>query len=275
MKAAVCFKIIADLNMPTDRDWNIDGQGPVDLSFVRQVFNCFDESSLEMGLKLRTQSEIIKEKIELTALTIDDRRADLFLKHLYALAYDHAVRIQPDEPMDLAFHPVWVSAVLSAYIANIGKQDLVILGLQGGEGNNGETGYLVAERLGRPCIRNVVDIALKGHESGLTVTSMTDRGTMTQTIDLPVVLITGNSPCSPFLRIPTLKQKLKASTRQITVLDQKDLGVKDKEMIWKDKALKGLYRPESSRKFTFIEGQTAEDKARTLYEQYLRDRMSQ
>ena len=261
--------------MPLDRDWNIVGQGLPDLSFVRQIFNCFDESSLEMGLKLQAQSKAAAEKIELTALTIDDQRADLFLKHLYALGYDHAVRIQPDDTMDLVFHPSWVSAVLSAYIADVGRQDLVILGMQGGEGNNGETGYLVAERLGRPCIRNVMDIALNGLEKQLTVTSMTDRGTMTQTIDLPAVLITGNSPCSPFLRVPTLKQKLKASTRQIKVLGQKDPGLKDKGMIRKDKELTGLYRPESSRKIAFIEGQTAEDKARTLYEQYLRDRLSQ
>ncbi len=275
MKVAVCFKIIADLNMPLDRDWNVVDQGPVDLSFVRQVFNCFDESSLEMGLKLQAQSEAVTDKIELTALTIDDQRADLFLKHLYALAYDHAVRIQPDDPMDLVFHPLWVSAVLSAYIADIGRQQLVILGMQGGEGNNGQTGYLVAERLGWPCIRNVMDIALKGPENGLTVTSMTDRGTMMQTIDLPAVLITGNSPQSPFLRVPTLKQKVKASTRQITALGQKELGVKDKGMIRKDKAPAGLYRPESSRKVVFIEGKTAEDKARTLYEQSLKDRLNQ
>ena len=175
--------------------------------------------------------------------------------------------------MDLLFHPLKTSGILSACIKHIGNQHLVICGIQGGEGGSGQTGFLVAERLGWPCIRDVMDVGING-PAGLTVTSRTDGGTMSETIDLPAVLVTGNSPCSPYLRVPTLKQKLNAAAKKIIVPGLKDPDMEDKELIKPDKDLKRLSRPESHRPFTLIQGKTAEDKARILYEHYLKDRLN-
>jgi len=271
MNITVCFKIMADLSMFPDGA--VEGNCLPDLSFARHGFTCFDESSLEMALKLQDRLAGFPEKTELTALTIDGQKADHFLMHLYALGYDHAVRVEPENSMDLLFHPLKTSGILSACIKHIGNQHLVICGIQGGEGGSGQTGFLVAERLGWPCIRDVMDVGING-PAGLTITSRTGGGTMTQTIDLPAVLVTGNSPCSPYLRVPTLKQKLNAAAKKIIVPGLKDPDMEDKDLIKPDKELKRLSRPESHRPFTLIQGKTAEDKARILYEHYLKDRLN-
>lgn len=289
MNITVCFKIMPDLSMLSDADGAFEGSSLPDLSFTRHGFTCFDETSLEMALKLKDRLAGFQEKAELTALTIDDQKADHFLKHLYALRYDHSVRIQPEKFTDLVFHPLGISGILSACIKHTGRPDLVICGIQGGEGGSGQTGFLVAERLGWPCIRDVMDVGVNDPSGGLTVTSRTDGGIMTQTIDLPAVLVTGNSPFSPYLRVPTLKQKLNAAAKKIMVPGLEDLGLKElgpkklgmqdtdmerEDLIKPDKDLKSLSRPKSPRPFTLIQGKTAEDNARILYEHYLKDRLN-
>ena len=72
MKIAVCFKIIADYDRLSPKDWVWDDHYLVDTSFVRRVFNCFDESALETALKLAGQLENSCDNLELTALTMDD-----------------------------------------------------------------------------------------------------------------------------------------------------------------------------------------------------------
>ena len=116
MKIAVCFKTIADYDRLSEKDWAWDERHFVDTSFVRRVFNCFDESALEMALKLAGTSLNASDPAELTALTVDDRQSDLFLKHLTAVGYHHVVRIQCNKKIDLRFNPLAVSDLISTYI---------------------------------------------------------------------------------------------------------------------------------------------------------------
>ncbi len=150
MKITVCFKTLADYTRLSPSDWTWDDHYAVDMHFIRYLFNCYDESALEMALKLADSCNSPQEKIELTALTVDDQRADLFLKHLMAVGYEDAVRIQCPEKIDLRFNPLAVSHLIAHYIQQQGQQ-IAFFGMQGAEGDNGQTGLLVAERLGWPC----------------------------------------------------------------------------------------------------------------------------
>lgn len=57
MNLLVCFKVIADLDQMTSKDYMIDGQMNIDVSFVKTMINCFDESGLEFGLRLSDEAE--------------------------------------------------------------------------------------------------------------------------------------------------------------------------------------------------------------------------
>jgi len=273
MKIAVCFKPIADYDRLAETDWEWDEHHWVDMSFVRRIFNCYDESALEMALKLSRPMENGPATAELTAITVDDEQGDLFLKHLMAVGYDHGVRICRTRGLDLRFNPLAIASLISAYIKKAGQQ-LVILGMQGGEGDNGQTGFLVAEQLGWPCIREVTQLVMAESSDALKVFSRIDGATLEQTVTLPMVLIIGQSLDSPFLRVPNLKQKLNAKKKQITILSFIDLGLNADALRSKGNPLLELHRPQVGRPCTFLEGKTAREQAQCLYDQYLKKRLS-
>ncbi|MDA3788449.1 MAG: hypothetical protein PF503_08150 [Desulfobacula sp.] len=273
MKIAVCFKIIADYDRLSDKDWEWDERHFVDMSFVRRVFNCFDESALETVLKLSRQLENVSDTVELTALTVDDGQGDLFLKHLMAVGYDHAVRICCNNRLDLRFNPLVISHLISRYIKQEG-QKLVVLGMQGGEGDNGQTGFLVAEQLGWPCIREVIEVVMAESSDCLKVFSRIDGAILKQTIKLPMVLIMGHSLNSPYLRVPTLKQKLNAKKKQLTIVSNIELGLDNDALLNKDKTLMDLHGQKPGKSCVFLEGKTAQEQAQRLYDQYLKERLS-
>ena len=273
MKIAVCFKIIADYDRLSHKDWEWDERHFVDMSFVRRVFNCFDESALETVLKLSRQLENVSDTVELTALTVDDGQGDLFLKHLMAVGYDHAVRICCNNRLDLRFNPLVISHLISRYIKQEG-QKLVVLGMQGGEGDNGQTGFLVAEQLGWPCIREVIEVVRAESSDCLEVKSRIDGATLKQMVKLPMVLIMGNSLDSPYLRVPTLKQKLNAKKKSLTIVSGSDLGLDNDALLNQDKTLMDLHRQKPGKSCVFLEGKTAQEQAQRLYDRYLKERLS-
>ncbi len=273
MKITVCFKALADYARMSHRDWKWDERHFVDMSFVRRVFNCFDESALEMALKLCGSSESLWGKAEITALTVDDPQGDIFLKHLIAVGYDHVVRIQCNPGIDLRFNPLAISRMIAAYIKQKAQQ-LVILGMQGGEGDNRQTGLLVAERLKWPCIREVTKAVRTTPSDCLKVTSRIDGAALVQTVKLPLVLIIGQSLDSPFLRFPTLRQKLTAQKKQITVLSSKALGTDNGALSSNDKTLIGLQKSPQNQPCHFIEGQSPREQSENLYDRYLKERLA-
>lgn len=272
MKITVCFKALADYGRLAAEDWVWDERHFVDTGFVRRIFNCFDESALEMALKLSRPEETSAGRAELTALTVDDSPGDLFLKHLIAVGYDHAVRIQCDKKIDMRYNPSAISHLIASHIKR-GCRQLVILGMQGGDGDNRQTGLLLAERLKWPCIREVTEVVRDGSSDCLKVTSRIDGATLVQTVKLPMVLIIGQSLDSPCLRIPTLKQKLSAKKKGVTVLSGKELGIDNDTLIRNDKTLIDLQRPAVTQPCIFMEGKTVREQTQNLYVQYLRERL--
>lgn len=274
MNIAVCFKTLADYQMLTDRDWHIDECQQVDLTLVRQVYNCFDESALELALQL-VDNRNDREQSKVTALTIDSDRADIFLRHLYAVQYDQGVRITCEPAVDLRFNPEAVSLLIASYVQQIGNQQLVLLGSQGGVGDNRQTGYLVAERLGWPCIGDVIDAARDKAPGCLRVTSRRDGVVITQTVRLPIVLVVGNVIRSPYLRVPTLKEKLAAKNKKVLVVTPDELAVSTEDLIPKSQTLLSLVKKSGKTACTVISGESAKDKAQILYNQYLIERIQE
>ena len=271
MKILVCFKAVPDLEMLSVEDWAVDSSLDIDTSFVKNELNCFDESALEMALKLSDYSEGFGAFINLTALTIADNKSELFLKNLYALKFNKAVRIEIDS--DIIFNPEIVSAVISQYIKEKDKQDVVILGRQSGVGDNAKTPLLVSEMLGWPCITQVIKIEPTKEEGTLKVKSYVDGGILTQVVKVPVVLSIGNAPNS-YLRVPTLKDKMKYGKTPIEVMEVSDFNLN----VYSDKItynaqLVCLEKIKGSRDGVIIEGNTPEEKARILYDLYLKERL--
>lgn len=221
-----------------------------------------------MMLKLSDLSEGFDVVYELSVLTVGRRQHEAFLKTLYALKFEHVVRVEAEEDKDIRFCPEIIADLAAGYITDTSPQDVVIMGVQSSEGSNGKTPLLLAEELGWPCITEVT--ALEPVDEGhLKVTSEEDGHTAVQVVGVPCVLAVGNAPSS-YLRVPTLKDKMKLGKKPIEHIVPNWDQLLEKE---RDVELTELAAVEERRDAVVIEGDTPEEKARQLYESYLKGRL--
>ncbi len=272
MNILVCFKVVPDLDMFSPSDWVVENHCRVDTSFVKNMLNPYDESALELTLKFNDAAKKENRTLNLTALTIGDSRLNRALKNLYALKYDKAVRADCEE--DIRFNAPFVSRIIASYVENIEKQHIILLGCQSGEGDNGKTPLLLAERLGIPCISGVTHIEFAEEEDCVKITSTVDDSVVEQILKGPLVLTIGNVQNS-YLRIPTLKDKMSSKNKEIEVIHLKDLGL-EKEWIEveNDLELVDLYYGKEERTCQFVTGNNAVEKAQTFFEKYLKERLN-
>jgi electron transfer flavoprotein alpha/beta subunit len=264
MDLLVCCKIIPDLDLLSDQDWVVPDRGRIDATFVRTMVNPYDESALELALRLADGAEG-RDPARLSALTIGSRQADPALKTLLALRFDRVVRMEPGA--DPGFCPEAVADLIAGYVRSR-PQDALLMGQQSGEGDHGKTPFLVAERLGWPCVTEVTCVeAAPRHR--LRITSRVDRGILTQTLRPPCVLCVGNVPGSA-LRVPTLKARMVHGQRPIERIPV----APDLERWNQDYALGPLTRISHARAGQILQGPDAGVLAGTLYEQWLQSRLA-
>ncbi len=213
MKLLVCFKVIPDLDQMAAEDYTADERMQVDTSFVRIMWNCFDESGLEFGLRLSDEAEGLNLHLEKTALTVAGEQAELYLKTLNALKYDRTVLID-NEGRDIRFMPEGIAQEIAAY-AKENPQDYIIMGLQAAPGNNGLTPYYTAAALGIPLISNVVDLHLL-KDGRLRAVTEAGGSLYEQTARPPAVLVIGNAVINK-LRVPTLKDRMQYGKKNVDI----------------------------------------------------------
>ena len=263
MDLLVCCKIVPDLDLLSDHDWVVPDHGRIDVSFVRTMVNPYDESALELAL--RAAEGAGPEPVRLSALSIGTRQADPALKTLLALRFDRVVRMEPGA--DLGFCPEAVAELIAGFVRER-PQDALLMGQQSGEGDHGKTPFLVAERLGWPCVTEVIRVeAAPGRR--LRITSRVDRGLLTQTLRPPCVLCVGNVAGSA-LRVPTLKDRMVHGQRPI-----ERIPVEPDLESWKqDYALGTLTRIGHARAGRILRGLDAGALAGTLFDQWLQSRLA-
>ncbi len=260
MRICVCISPAPDLEMLTEEDW-VTEDTQVDVSFVKQQLNCFDESALETALRL---SDTLGTCM-LTALTVGGRESEMFMKTLYAVGFDQCVRIEAHG--DLRFSPMYKAAVISEYVRQH-PQDAVITGLQGSIGGSGLTPLFTAEFLGYPCITAVSSLRTAG-ENQLEVRSTAEDGETVQTVVLPCVASVGNAEYS-YLRVPSLKDRMKYGNKPTAVCSAEELISPFPE---EHAVLKSLEVRNRKRATVVIHEGSAKQKARRLYDECLKPRM--
>jgi electron transfer flavoprotein beta subunit len=262
MNILVCFKAAPDVETLADEDWKIDHRLQIDTSFLKPTLNSYDESALEIALKLLDASESSAVPLSLTALTIDGIDATPILKTLNALRFEQVVHIECHE--DLRFRPVAMASILCRYVLKHAPQDVLIMGRQSSIGENAKTHLLAAEMLGWPIITQVIRIDLVDHNH-LMVTSQVDDGRLRQQIQIPCVLSIGDAP-NTFIRVPTLKDRMEYGRRPIEILPGKKFELSDET-----ERLIHLEVVRHERSAVFIDGQSPDEKARILYDNHLKN----
>ncbi len=281
MRILVCFKVTPDFEALREADWVAGAAGVVETKYARRILNCFDEAALELALRLSDSLTERGAPAVLAALSVGGREADPHLKTLSALGYERAARVDlraalVDPGAALDFAPAVIASIVAGYVGQLGDVDLLLLGYRSGPGDSGVVPFLVAEALGWPCLTQVTDVGLVSDvgpvsDDRVRVTCMADDGLLRLTVRPPCVMAVGNAVVS-HLRVPTLSDRLATKDRGVDVLDPADLGVDVAgELAGQSCVPAGLERIERQRRGVIIAGDTPREKARALFDTYLKD----
>ncbi len=271
MKLLLPFSITPDLEALSEEDWALQPDLKVDTSFTPLDWNSFDESALEMSLKLSDNGAAGSFCFYRCALTVGGMPSDRFLKTLAALKFDELVRVDPGDA-DLRFRPEVVARLIADFAQTQAHPDFILMGRQTQVGDNACTPLLTAELLGWPCVTQVTALE-SADEHRLRVTGAVDGGTSVQTVSAPCVLSIGDAPCT-YLRVPTLKDKMAYGKKPITLLKLSDFPGAEALLSSPNAELRSLAPIRKEREGVLIEADTPEEKAEILYRDYLKGRLN-
>lgn len=261
MKILCCFKIVPDIEAISEDLWQNATNEILDTTYCKKIWNCFDESALEMILKLSDLSESFKVVSEINALTIGNSFNNSYLKTLYALGYTNAIRI--DCPTNESyFKPKLIASIIGAYIRKIGHEDIIFMGSASADTSDKKVPFYLAEILNIPCISQVVDVEIID-EYSLKVTSSIDDVNYVYMVNKPCIIVIGNVPCT-YLRVPTLKNKLKTKNKLIKEYQIKDVLNKDKDIYQDNFAFEQYQIIDKTRPVEIIKAESTAEKVNIL-----------
>jgi len=251
---------VRDLDIVLSKDWVVEENSKsVNIDYANKIINTYDENALEMMLRLSDEDN----KIKTFALTIGDSNSDKILRKALAVKTNNAIRIEYDK--ELNYHPMEIATMIKKGIEKIEDVQMVMCGRQASIGDNGQTGLILAEMLGWPCISLVTDVVRK--DDVILVTHQVQNGLETLEVKLPVVLTITQSP-DKFLRMATIKEVLAAKKKDIFEWNLGELDIQEDNLL-KSKGfkLKRIYINKQNKECKVIEGKTLEEKAKQLYDE--------
>ena len=133
-----------------------------------------------------------------------------------ALGADRAILIESD----LLLEPLAISKVL-AKVVEQESPDLIILGKQAIDGDNNQTGQMLASILDYPQATNASEVNLEGDK--VKVTREIDGGLQTLQLNKPAIVTTDLRLNEP--RYASLPNIMKAKKKELTVINVSDLGI--------------------------------------------------
>ena len=209
MKVLVAAKRVVDYNV------NIrvlsDNSG-VDLNNVKMSVNPFDEIAIEEGVRLK-EAGLADEVI---VVSVGASNCQEQIRTALALGADRGILVETDEEMQ----PLAIAKVLKA-VAEKENPDLLILGKQAIDGDNSQTGPMLAALTGWSQATFASEIELADGKA--KVTREVDGGLETVSINLPGIVTTDLRLNEP--RYASLPNIMKAKKKPIDTMTPQELGI--------------------------------------------------
>jgi electron transfer flavoprotein beta subunit len=244
MNILVCLKQILDPEVPAREA----EQGSANL-----VTNIFCENALETALQLRERAG---GGAKITALSYGRPTAEDSLRKALAMKADSAALVlnESDETPD----PLAVARVLAAAVRRLGAFDLIMVGREAGDWGAGQTGGLLAEELGLPCVSFVDTIEAAG--GVLRLRRQTDTGwELIEAAPPVVVTVTNDEHNVP--RIPKVRDVMMSYRQPLTKLTPEDLGLAAEARAGNSYyEVAELFIPQKESRCDFVSGDTLDEK---------------
>jgi electron transfer flavoprotein beta subunit len=250
MNIIVCLKQILDPEIPA-RDFSVHTTKlEAERGSANLVTNIFCENALETALQLRERSGEGK----ITVLSYGPPSAEDSLRKALAMKADAAVLVvNEDEGKP---DPLAVAQVLAAAIRTQASADLIMTGRESGDWGAGQTGALLAEELGLPCI-SFVD-SIETTDGKFVLKRQTDTGWELFEATPPVVVtITNDEHNVP--RIPKVRDVMNSYRQPLETLKVADLGISS-ETANSYYVVSELFVPSKETQCEFVQGDTLNDK---------------
>ena len=179
---------------------------------AKMSINPFDEIALEEALRIKER----EKEVEVLVISIGDLACQQQLRTGLAMGADRAVLVQTDQ----IFEPLTVAKILKALVDRE-SPELVMLGKQAIDGDNNQTGQMLAALWGRPQATFASELLIKGKQA--LVTREVDAGLETIEVDLPAVVTTDLRLNEPrYVRLPEI---MKAKKKPLDIISFDELDV--------------------------------------------------
>ena len=209
MKILVPVKRVVDYNVKVRA--KSDESGP-DLSNAKMAINPFCEIAIEEAVRLKEAGKAE----EVIAVSVGDSASQEQLRTCLALGADRAILVETEEEVE----PLGVAKALKAIVEKE-SPDLIIMGKQAIDGDNNQTGQMLAALMGYP--QATFASELKISDDKAEVIREVDGGLQTISINLPAVVTSDLRLNEP--RYASLPNIMKAKQKQLDVINSDDLGV--------------------------------------------------
>jgi len=209
MKILVGIKRVIDYNVRVRV--KPDGSG-VDTDGVKMSINPFDEIALEEALRIREAGQAD----EVIVVSIGGNECQQQLRTGLAMGADRAIQVDAST----ALQPLAIAQTFLK-LAQQEQAGLVILGKQTIDGDNSQTGQMLAALWERPQATFASQMTLS--DGTATVTREVDAGLEKIEVDLPAVVTVDLRLNEPrFVKLPDI---MKAKRKPLSVVTLDDLGV--------------------------------------------------
>ena len=209
MKVLVAVKRVVDYNVKVRA--KADGSD-VELNNVKMAINPFCEIAVEEAVRLKeagTASEVV-------VTSIGDKSCQEQIRTALALGADRGIHVDADGRPE----PLEVAKLLKGVVA-AESPDLIILGKQSIDGDNNQTGQMLAALtgMGQGTFASEVNVG----DGTVQVTREIDGGLQTVELKLPAVVTTDLRLNEP--RYASLPNIMKAKKKPLETMSPADLGV--------------------------------------------------
>jgi electron transfer flavoprotein beta subunit len=181
---------------------------------LQYVTNAWDENAVETAVQLKENNGA-----ETTLVSVGGGDNTDVIRRCYAMGIENGIHIE-DPALDKADSSVYAKVLQKVYEA--GDYDLVITGKQAQDTDSGQTGIILAEYLGLPCVSNVIAIDVMDDQH-IKVSRAGDGGTEIVEVALPAVITVDVSINEP--RLPAMRGVMMAKKKKINVMDLATLGI--------------------------------------------------
>jgi len=209
MKVLVPVKRVIDANVKVRVKPDNTG---VETANVKMAINPFDEIAVEEAIRLKEAGTAT----EIVAVSIGEQSCQETIRTALAMGADRGILVQTDASPE----PLAIAKLLKGIVERE-EPGLVIVGKQSIDGDNSQTGQMLAALLGWPqgTFASNLDIG----DGDMRVTRETDAGLETIKVSMPAVVTTDLRLNEP--RYASLPNIMKAKKKPIDTLTCDELGV--------------------------------------------------